>query len=113
MKYELKKTIQSAIQRADQKKLTYKGELYPHEAYFLMQNENSYLVDIRTKEELNLVGIIPNAFWIEWTSYISGEINSEFINNMDNKFLLMIQFFLFAEVVLDHMMQQISYKKWL
>ena len=39
------------------KKFNYKGELYPHEAYFLMQNENSYLVDIRTKEELNLVGL--------------------------------------------------------
>ena len=61
--------IQSAIKRSSQKKLTYKGELYPNEAYFLMQNENSYLVDIRTKEELNLVGIIPNAHWIEWTSY--------------------------------------------
>ena len=87
MKYELKKTIQSAIQRAAQKNLTYKGELYPHEAYFLMQNEKSYLVDIRTKEELNLVGIIPNAFWIEWTSYMSGEINPEFISHMNNKFL--------------------------
>ena len=65
----LKKTIQSAILRAAQKNLTYKGELYPHEAYFLIQNEYFYLVDIRTKEELNLVGLIPNAFWIEWTSY--------------------------------------------
>jgi rhodanese-related sulfurtransferase len=84
---KVEEIIQSAIQRSTQKNLTYRGELYPHEAYFLMQNENSYLVDIRTKEELNLVGLIPNAYWIEWTSYFSGEINPEFINNIDNKFL--------------------------
>ena len=42
--------IQSAIKRSTQKNLNYKGELYPNEAYFLMQNEISYLVDIRTKE---------------------------------------------------------------
>ena len=46
----IKEIIQSAVQRSVQKKLTYKGELYPNEAYFLMQNENSYLVDIRTKK---------------------------------------------------------------
>ena len=84
---KVEKIIQSAIQRSTKKNLTYKGELYPNEAYFLMQNENSYLVDIRTKEEINLVGLIPNAHWIEWTNYFSGEINPEFINNMDNKFL--------------------------
>ena len=39
------------------------------------------------------------------------EINPEFINNMDNKFLRNDSIFLFAEVVLDHTMQQISYKK--
>ena len=69
----IKEIIQSAIQRSTQKNLTYKGELYPHEAYFLMQNENYYLVDIRTKEELNLVGFIPNAHWIEWTSYFQAK----------------------------------------
>ena len=84
---KVEEIIQSAIQRSIQKNLTYKGELYPNEAYFLMQNENFYLVDIRTKEELNLVGFIPIAHWIEWTSYFQGEINPEFINNMDNKFL--------------------------
>ena len=83
----IKEIIQSAIQRSTQKNLTYKGELYPHEAYFLMQNKTAHLVDIRTKEELNLVGLIPDAHWIEWTSYFSGEINPEFITNMDNKFL--------------------------
>ena len=74
------------MQRSISKNLSYKGELFPSEAYFLMQNENSYLVDVRTKEELNLVGFIPNSHWIEWTSYVSGEINPEFINHMNNKF---------------------------
>ena len=79
--------IQSAIKRSTQKNLNYKGELYPNEAYFLMQNEISYLVDIRTKEELNLVGVIPNSYWIEWTSYDSGEINTNFIGQINSKFL--------------------------
>ena len=59
-----------------------------------MQNENYYLVDIRTKEELNLVGFIPNSHWIEWTSYVSGQINPEFINQINNKFLLNDSIFL-------------------
>ena len=90
----IKEIIQSAVQRSVQKKLNYKGELYPKEAYFLMQNENYYLVDIRTKEELNLVGFIPNSHWIEWTSYVSGQINPEFINQINNKFLLNDSIFL-------------------
>ena len=84
---DIKEIIQSAIQRSITKKLNYKGELYSQEAYYLMQNENSYLVDIRTKEELSLVGFIPNAYWIEWTSYASGEINSKFVSDINNKFL--------------------------
>ena len=67
---------------------------------------------LELNEELNLVGFIPNAHWIEWTSYVSGEINPEFINNINDKFLLNDSIFLFAEVVLDHMMQLIFTKKW-
>ena len=38
---KLKKLFNLQFKDLYQKNLTYKGELYPHEAYFLMQNENS------------------------------------------------------------------------
>jgi rhodanese-related sulfurtransferase len=68
--------------RAEQMRLGYAGALQPAEAYALMQ-AGAKLVDVRTRAELDFVGRIPGALFIEWTSYPEGRRNPEFLAQLE------------------------------
>ncbi len=68
----------AASERAHTLGLTYAGPLYPTEAYVLMQS-GTILVDVRTKAELDWVGRVPGALWIEWNSYPGAQLNPDFL----------------------------------
>ena len=61
--------LTAAKQRAVAKSLPYLGELTPQEAFDILKDPATLLVDVRSRAELELVGRIPNAVAIEWAFY--------------------------------------------
>lgn len=75
---------EKAKERARQLALPYAGALLPVEAYHWMQ-AGAILVDVRTKPELDFVGSVPGAVWIEWNSYPEGRRNPRFLEELAQK----------------------------
>jgi rhodanese-related sulfurtransferase len=71
--------LATARERASEKSLTYKGELFPQEAYTLMQQAGARLIDVRTRAEFDYVGRIPGSVEIEWQTYPGGHANKTFL----------------------------------
>ena len=64
---ELSEIIVNAEKRARERGIAYRGLLMPEEAWTLAQNHPSAkLVDIRSSEELSLIGRVPGALGIQW-----------------------------------------------
>jgi len=72
---------QAAAERARQMKLPYSGALLPGEAHTLMQS-GAKLVDVRTRAELDWVGRVPGAAFVEWNSYPDGHTNPSFLEQL-------------------------------
>lgn len=70
-----------ARERGRQLGLAYAGALLPAEAYAWMQ-AGAILVDVRTRPELEFVGSIPGAVWIEWNIYPEGRRNPRFLEEL-------------------------------
>lgn len=69
-----------AENRARERGIAYRGLLTPDEAWSLLQEEvQARLVDVRTNEELNLIGRVPNALEIPWKLYPDWRLNPEFL----------------------------------
>lgn len=71
----------AAAERARKLGLPYAGALLPEEAYALMQS-GARLVDVRTRAELDWVGRVPGAVWVEWNAYPGGALNPEFLSQL-------------------------------
>ena len=57
----------------------YAGALTPKEAHEVLQlAPGAKLIDVRTHAELEWVGRVPGAIWIEWNTWPSGERNPNF-----------------------------------
>ena len=72
---------QAAAERARQMKLPYAGALLPGEAHALMQ-AGAKLVDVRTRAELDWVGRVPGAAFVEWNSDPEGRANPSFLEQL-------------------------------
>jgi rhodanese-related sulfurtransferase len=70
--------LNTAKQRAAAKSLPYLGELMPLEAFDILQETASVLVDVRSRAELELVGRVPNAKHVEWAFYPGMVANPDF-----------------------------------
>ncbi len=76
---KLAEILQKAQTRATQNGLPYAGVLTPHEAFDVLQaDENTVLVDVRSRAELELVGRVPHATHIEWAFYPGMVANPDF-----------------------------------
>jgi rhodanese-related sulfurtransferase len=72
-----------AKQRADSMNLPYAGALLPSEAHALMQQvPGSKLVDVRTRAEWEWTGRVPGAATIEWNSWPGGQLNPQFLEQL-------------------------------
>lgn len=72
----------AASERARMLNLPYAGALTPAEAHALMQ-AGAKLVDVRTRAELDWVGRVPGALWVEWNAYPGGTLNPQFLSQLD------------------------------
>lgn len=70
--------LTAAKHRAVAKSLPYLGELTPQEAFDILKDPATLLVDVRSRAELELVGRIPNAVAIEWAFYPGMVANADF-----------------------------------
>ena len=78
--------LQSAQQRATEASLSYAGELYPSEAYEILQSTpEAKLVDVRSRAEIDWVGHIPNSVDIEWASYPNMKQNPNFMTQLEQQ----------------------------
>ncbi len=75
--------LDTAQQRAKSNNLPYVGALLPTEAYALLQQApGAKLVDVRTRAEWDYVGRVPGAVQIEWQRYPSGQLNPDFLADL-------------------------------
>ena len=78
---EIEPIRQAAAERARQMNLPYAGALLPAEAHAFMRS-GGRLVDVRTRAELDWVGRVPGAVFIEWNSYPDGRPNPDFLSRL-------------------------------
>ena len=75
--------ITRAENRARERGISYRGLLTPEEAWTLLQdNTRAKLVDVRTREELNLIGRVPGALEIQWKLYPDWRLNPGFLDEV-------------------------------
>ncbi|HTQ77515.1 MAG TPA: rhodanese-like domain-containing protein [Burkholderiales bacterium] len=70
-----------AGERGARKGLPYAGALLPAEAHALMR-AGAKLVDVRTRAELDWVGRVPGALYVEWNDYPGGRPNPSFLEQL-------------------------------
>jgi len=76
--------IEQARTRGLAQRLPYVGALLPKEAYMLLQQApGAKLVDVRTRAEWSYVGRVPGAVEIEWQTYPSGQLNPDFLRELE------------------------------
>lgn len=78
--------LQAAQERAKEMNLSYKGAMYPDEAYEILQSApGAKLVDVRTRAEQDWVGRIPSAVEIEWVTYPGMKPNAHFMTQLEQQ----------------------------
>lgn len=75
----------TAAERKEQLNLPYAGALLPNEAHALMTAGDVVLVDVRTAAEWQWVGRVPDALMIEWQSFPTMEVNTEFVSQLQQQ----------------------------
>ncbi len=72
--------LDAAHNRGQTLSLPYAGALGPHEARELLQlAPGTRLVDVRSRAELELTGVIPDAVHVEWQSWPGWVANPHFL----------------------------------
>lgn len=72
--------LDAAHSRNQARGLPFAGSLLPHEAYELLQlTPGSRLVDVRSRAELELNGMLPDAVHVEWQSWPGWVANPHFL----------------------------------
>jgi len=79
----LTEILTTAQSRAREAKLPYKGVLFPYEAAELLElAPGAKLIDVRSRAELDLVGMIPNAIHAELRHFPGWALNPHFLTQL-------------------------------
>jgi rhodanese-related sulfurtransferase len=65
--------------------LQYAGDVTPEEAWYLFAHGDALLVDVRTVEELQTVGYVPDSIHIAWATGYTLEKNPNFMRELESK----------------------------
>lgn len=79
--------LATAIQRAREGQLPYRGAVTPQEAFDLIQGDPTVkLVDVRTKAERDWVGMVQipagQHLFVQWNLYPEGQPNPQFLEQL-------------------------------
>ena len=75
--------IVRAENRARERGISYRGLFTPDEAWSVLQaNPKARLVDVRTCEELALIGRVPGSLEIQWKLYPDWRLNPGFLDEV-------------------------------
>jgi rhodanese-related sulfurtransferase len=75
--------LNSAQSRSQSNTWPFAGALLPHEAHELIQlAPGTQLIDVRSRAELELIGVIPEAVHIEWQSWPGWVLNPHFLTQL-------------------------------
>jgi rhodanese-related sulfurtransferase len=75
----------AARETARQAGLQYAGDVTPEEAWYLFAHGDALLVDVRTAEELQTVGYVPDSIHIAWATGNSLERNPNFMRELESR----------------------------
>jgi rhodanese-related sulfurtransferase len=75
----------AARETARQAGLQYAGDVTPEEAWYLFAHGDALLVDVRTAEELQTVGYVPDSIHIAWATGNSLERNPNFMRQLESR----------------------------
>ena len=79
----LTEILSLAQSRAKEVKLAYEGILLPHEAAELLEMApGARLIDVRSRAELDLVGMIPEAIHVEFRHFPGWALNPHFLTQL-------------------------------
>jgi len=76
--------LERARQRAQAARMPFAGQLYPSEAWSLLQNRKAVLIDVRTAEELKFVGRVPETLHIAWKFWPGMVQNDQFVQEVES-----------------------------
>jgi rhodanese-related sulfurtransferase len=65
--------------------LQYSGDVTPREAWYLFAHGDALLIDVRTSEELNTVGYVPDSLHVAWATGNPLERNPNFVRELQSK----------------------------
>ena len=78
--------IRRAEARARERGIAYRGLLTPEEAWTLLQEHpSSKLIDVRSSEELTLIGRVPGSLEIPWKLYPEWNLNPRFLSDVKTR----------------------------
>ncbi len=78
--------LQAAQARAKELNLEYEGAFLPSEAHEILHSApGAKLVDVRTRAELDWVGVVPDAISIEWATYPGMQLNQNFVAQLEQQ----------------------------
>jgi rhodanese-related sulfurtransferase len=75
----------AARETARQAGLQYAGDVTPEEAWYLFAHGDALLVDVRTAEELQTVGYVPDSIHIAWATGNLLEKNPNFLRELESR----------------------------
>lgn len=83
---KISEILEAAKKRGEELGLPYAGALLPEEAWELMQSApDAKIVDVRTRAEMDWVGQIPGAEFIEWQTYPGMKLNPHFMAQLEQQ----------------------------
>ncbi len=65
--------------------LQYAGDVTPEEAWYLFAHGDALLVDVRTADELQTVGYVPDSIHIAWATGNPLERNPNFMRQLESR----------------------------
>jgi rhodanese-related sulfurtransferase len=83
--FEPELILDKAREQARESRITYAGDLSPEEAWQLFSSEAATLIDVRTAEERQTVGYVPDSIHVAWALGAAMERNPNFLRELERK----------------------------
>jgi rhodanese-related sulfurtransferase len=84
-KTDVQKVLKRARARGKAALERFAGTVDPVEAWQLVHAGEAVLVDVRTEEELNFVGRVPEAIHVPWVTWPGMRPNRDFLSSLENE----------------------------